>query len=172
MRRFLSLFLLVMLCLILASCNTVETDATASTTNNTDSVGNGENSAESNNNVAGDDCIIDNAPVVDNSVSSFCQSCQCQCDCFEKNSSIALLIAQTHFFQTVNPKEAFGYYYIFEIIEEPNVFVEVIEDEYWYIIPRLYQNGERVLFLGGVNYVYIIKKSTGEIADLLIYAGE
>ena len=96
-----------------------------------------------------------------------------ECTCQNKIAMAdAIIIAQTHYFGTVNAKTDFGYYYLFETIEEPNVFVENIENEYWYIMPVLYQNGEPALIDGGCQYVYVIKKSTGEISNLLIFTGE
>ena len=97
----------------------------------------------------------------------YCQKCNC-CN----NANLAILIAQTHFLETFDDEISLGMYYLFEIIQEPNILVENIEEEYWYIMPVLYQNGAPADIVGGCLYVYVIEKSTGEIADLLIFAGE
>ena len=154
MKKLFSIVLiLLMLVGILASCGNYESPD--------------ENPADtgSNDSKLGADTIIS-----DNEKSTISQNYKC--DCCKNNVSIAVLIAQTHFYETFNVKTDFGYYYLFEVIHEPNVFVEDIDDEYWYIMPELYQNGERADIMGGCQYVYVIKKSTGEISNLLIFAGE
>ena len=168
MKKLLYLLLIVLFCLVLIACNGAKTDdiytenndklIENSNTNNTTDIDKQNYKAENNNSS------------VESIETSTCITQQC--NCCKNNSYMAILIAQTHYFGTVETKLDFGCYYLFEVIKEPNVFVENIDDEYWYVMPVLYQNGEKADIIGLCQYVYVIKKSTGEISNLLIFAGE
>ena len=168
MKKLLYLLLIMLFCLVLIACNGVEP--------NDIGAGNDDELIKNSNTNNTTDIDKQNYKVEnDNSSVESIETSTCmtqQCNCCKNNSYMAILIAQTHFFESVNTKTDFGWYYLFEIIQEPNIFVEKIEDEYWYIMPVLYQNGQEALIDGECQYVYVIKKSTGEISDLLIFAGE
>jgi len=191
MKKLLCLIFTMLICSILVSCNSTNPDDKSSIINNSELVNNTTNENNKNTDLSNVDVLenseinkntdLSSVDVLENSTINkntdvlekveSTTSCQ-QCNCCKNSSDVAILIAQTHFFETFDDEIGLNMYYLFKIINEPNILVENIEDEYWYIMPVLYQNGEPADFIGGRLYVYMIKKSTGEISDLLIFAGE